>query len=211
MSTTGIHIGPADHGRRMTLEEFREAGEEPGYLYELARGILEVSEIPGDDHWQIIDTLHEAFSRYRRERPGLIHRIGHGSDVRFIIPEWESDRHPDLAILLRGDPPDHRGRRRPTVAIEVVSPGARARRRDFEEKREEYLTVGPREYWIVDPERRRVLVLTRRGEGDATTWEERTFAGDAPIVSETFPDFPARVSDLWSEVEPAEGGENGAG
>ena len=38
MSTTRIQIGPADHGRRMTLDEFREADEEPGYRYELAGG-----------------------------------------------------------------------------------------------------------------------------------------------------------------------------
>lgn len=37
MSTTRIKIGPADHGRRMTLDEFREADEEPGYRYGLAR------------------------------------------------------------------------------------------------------------------------------------------------------------------------------
>ena len=38
MATTQIRIGPADHGRRMTLEEFREAEEEPGYCYELRGG-----------------------------------------------------------------------------------------------------------------------------------------------------------------------------
>ena len=48
MATTTIRIGPADHGRTMTLEEFREADEEPGYRYELARGVLEVTEVPND-------------------------------------------------------------------------------------------------------------------------------------------------------------------
>src|SRR5271165_1274293 len=72
MSTVRLHIGPADHGRRMTLEEFEEAEEQPGYLYELARGVLDVTEVPGDDHGQIVDNLHEAFSKYRSEHPGLI-------------------------------------------------------------------------------------------------------------------------------------------
>ena len=39
-----LRIGLADHGNNMTLEEFREAEEEDGYRYELARGVLEVSE-----------------------------------------------------------------------------------------------------------------------------------------------------------------------
>ena len=41
-------IGLADRGRAMTLEEFLEAEETEGYRYELARGVLEVSEVPDD-------------------------------------------------------------------------------------------------------------------------------------------------------------------
>ena len=32
-----LRIGPADHGRRMSLQEFLDAEEEEGYRYELAR------------------------------------------------------------------------------------------------------------------------------------------------------------------------------
>jgi hypothetical protein len=49
-----LRIGPADHGRVMTLEEFREAEEEQGYRYELARGVLEVSEVPNDPHGVVV-------------------------------------------------------------------------------------------------------------------------------------------------------------
>jgi hypothetical protein len=38
---TPLRIGPADHGRTMTLEEFMEADVEEGYRYELARGVLD--------------------------------------------------------------------------------------------------------------------------------------------------------------------------
>ena len=38
--TTSLRIGPADHGRMMTLEEFLEAEEAEGYCFELARGSL---------------------------------------------------------------------------------------------------------------------------------------------------------------------------
>jgi hypothetical protein len=37
-TVNAIFIGPADHGRKMTLEEFMEAEVEEGYRYELARG-----------------------------------------------------------------------------------------------------------------------------------------------------------------------------
>ena len=53
-TVNAIRIGPADHGRRMTLEEFLEAEEEEGYRYELARGVLEVTEVPNDPHGLIV-------------------------------------------------------------------------------------------------------------------------------------------------------------
>ena len=40
MSIVKTRLGPLDRGRIMTLDEFREADEEPGYLYELARGVV---------------------------------------------------------------------------------------------------------------------------------------------------------------------------
>jgi hypothetical protein len=45
---TPLRIGPADHGRELTLQEFLEAEEEEGYRYELARGVLEVTEVPNE-------------------------------------------------------------------------------------------------------------------------------------------------------------------
>ena len=203
MASVKHRIGPADHGRRMTLDEFREADEEPGHRYELARGVLEVTEIPSDEHGQIVDNIHEAFSLFRPRHPGLIRRIGHGSDIRFIIPDLGSDRHPDLAIVFRDPPRDCRGRQLATLAVEVVSPGGKARRRDLVSKREDYLAVGLLEYWIVDPELRQVTVLLRRGEGANAAWEERIRQGDDLVPSELLPGFPGRVSEFWAGVEGA--------
>ncbi len=200
MSTTRIRIGPADIGRRMTLEEFHEADEQPGYLYELARGVLEVTNIPGDLHSQIVDNIHEQFSEYRRQHPRLIRRIGHGSDIRYIIPELESDRHPDLAIVFRDTPRDANRRQRALLAVEVVSPGNRARKRDYEAKREEYLALGLAEYWIVDPRLLRITVLIRLGEA----WAERVFGGDDVIESDLLPGLGCRVSDLWIDADPVD-------
>ena len=62
-TVNAIRIGPADHGRKMTLEEFSEAEEEDGYRYELARGVLEVTEVPNDPHGEIVWKLISAISR----------------------------------------------------------------------------------------------------------------------------------------------------
>ena len=84
MATIRLQIGPSDAGRTMTLDEFREADSQSGFLYELARGILDVVEVPGDGHWQTVDNIHEALSRYRAANPGVIVRVGHGSEVRIV-------------------------------------------------------------------------------------------------------------------------------
>ena len=205
MATTRIQIGPADHGRRMSLEEFLEAEEEPGYRYELARGVLEVTEVPNDAHGKIVDNLREALSVYRRAHPRLFLRIGHAGEVRLIIPGLGSDRNPDMAVVFHDAPVDDRGRRVPALAVEVVSPGASARRRDYEEKREEYLAFGLREYWIVDPKDRAVTVLSC-DETANSTWSERVVRGDEPIVSSLLPGFAGTVAELWVDVEPEQGG-----
>jgi Uma2 family endonuclease len=202
MATVRLRIGPADHGRKMTLEEFWEAEEQPGYLYELARGVLEVSEIPGDAHFQVVDNLHEAFSIYRRAHPGLILRIGRGSDVRYIIPELETDRHPDLAIVFRGTAQrDFKGRRLPVLGVEVVSPGSRARTRDYVDKRVDYLAVGLLEYWIIDPDQRQVTVLVRREVDGVAVWEERAFREAEVIISDLLPGFAGTVAELWADAD----------
>jgi Uma2 family endonuclease len=212
MATVELRIGPADHGRSMSLEEFRWAEEQPGYLYELARGVLEVSEVPADAHGQVVDNLHEAISAYRRDHPRLIRRVGHGSDIRLIIPELESDRHPDLALVFHGAPLTDRGRQQAELVCEVLSPGARARRRDYDEKSEEYLQLRIRQYWIIDPLKEQVTVRTRQETPEGPAWSDQVFKGDEVIVSVLLPGFQMKVSSLWTDAgaeeddAPAPGG-----
>ena len=71
-------------------------------------------------------------------------------DVVFVRPERIKDRRtpPNGADLV----------------VEIVSPGEDARKRDLETKRDEYARAGISEYWIVDPEKETVKVLTLEGE-----------------------------------------------
>ncbi len=50
----------------------------------------------------------------------------------------------------------------PELIFEIVSPGPADHRRDYEEKRAEYLRIGVEEYVIVDRFAQRVLVLQLR-------------------------------------------------
>ncbi|MBV8557096.1 MAG: hypothetical protein JO116_16150, partial [Planctomycetaceae bacterium] len=66
---TRRRIGPADHGRRMTLEEFIEADFEEGWLYELARGVIDVTEVPGINHGWIVRRVTRMFILYEDAHP----------------------------------------------------------------------------------------------------------------------------------------------
>ncbi|MDB5349499.1 MAG: hypothetical protein JWN86_746 [Planctomycetota bacterium] len=188
-----LRIGPADHRRKMTLEEFEDADFEEGYRYELARGVLEVTEVPDDPHGFIVDHFACAIADYRRQHPHLVLRSGEASGFRLWLPGMISGRNPDYAVVLRGVPKDRRGRRPPSLVAEVVSEGGEARDRDYQIKKEEYRIFGMLEYWILDPELRRVTVLTRDGD----VWAESVFVDGQIASGLVLPGFAVPVADLW--------------
>lgn len=192
-------LGPADHGERMSLEEFEQADVDPGYQYELARGVLEVSEVPDEfPHGMLVFWFYQTLGIFSRDHPGLIQRFGGGSEYRLVIPVLESGRHPDIAVTLVGSPKNIRGHRPPALAIEVVSPGREAHERDYKVKREEYLAYGLAEYWVVDPFERRVVVLLR----DGGAWVERVFTRpEESAAGLVLPGFMAPLAELWKIAE----------
>jgi Uma2 family endonuclease len=193
-----IRIGPADHGRPLTLEEFMEAEVEEGYRYELARGVLEATEVPNDQHGNVVCNLYRAVARFDEKNPRMIRRFGGGAEFRIWLPGMITGRNPDLGVVLRGAPRDRRGRRIPSLVGEVISAGSIDR--DYRIKRLEYLAYGILEYWIVDPLQRQVTVLTRDGD----TWNERTFRDRQIIVSLILPGLETTVAQLWSDLEDDE-------
>lgn len=50
------------------------------------------------------------------------------------------------------------------LVMEVVDKGIESRKRDLEEKRQDYCEAGIPEYWIVDPERKQISVLALSGK-----------------------------------------------
>ena len=194
-----LRLRPADNGRALTLDEFREADEEEGHRYELAGGVLEVTEVPNDPHGGVVCNLYRALAQYWRIHPGAIHRFGGASEFRLWIPAMISGRNPDVAVVLRNAPKDVRGRRVPALAVEVVS--ASGETRDYVTKREEYLVYGLFEYWIVDPGAKTVTVLLR----DGGAWVERAYKEDQPVESLVLPGFGVTVAELLAGAEEDDG------
>jgi Uma2 family endonuclease len=118
--------------------------------------------------------------------------IGHQMEV---ASTEASARQPDLivhtpasmAAILNDGKLLRDGEPLPALVVEVASSSKtdqESRDRDHIEKRSEYAARGIPEYWIVDPDRSVVLVLTLTGG----TYQETTFTGGQPIK---FPAFPA--------------------
>jgi Uma2 family endonuclease len=192
MATITRRLGPADRGMRLTLDEFVAADVEDGWLYELARGELLVTEVPGVPHALIVMRLANLFARYMIRHPGVIYLRAGGAECRLRLPGMQSDRHPDQAIYLTPPPPGDSPWARwvPQIVVEVVSRGGQ--RRDYVEKREEYLRFGVSEYWILDPARRRMLVLRRAGD----TWEEIVAAASKTYRTHLLPGLVVRPGGL---------------
>ena len=107
-----------------------------------------------------------------------------------------SDRHPDIAVALKAMPRDARGGRPPSLAVEVVSPGAAARRRDYALKRG---VSGLRPARILD---RR----SPRPQGDGPPPRGRpldraAFVGDQAAEGLVLPGLRVPLPDLWAAGE----------
>ena len=89
----------------------------------------------------------------------------------------------------------------PTIVVEFVSAGGRNRRRDYEDKRKEYVAAGVAEYWIID-RFRRIMTVVRPGPQGPT---DQVVPETAVYVTPLLPGFElplARLlalADEWAE------------
>jgi Uma2 family endonuclease len=198
MSHTAFRIGPDDNGRRMTLDDFDEAEVMGGYHVELGRGEVVVTEVPLPGHIAVVDRLRRQLILFDARTPGRIVCIASGGECKLSVAQFDSERHPDLAVYLT-QPPNQDSNKVwsewiPELVVEVVSPASEIR--DYNEKRDEYLAFGVKEYWIVNPDRADILVL-RRSRGE---WIERIVTSTEKYQSRLFPDFELDVAAVFGNV-----------
>jgi Uma2 family endonuclease len=184
----------------MSLADFDRAEGLPGNDYELSRGIITVVDVPNFRHLAQVDALREQLSAYRRTHSGVIHTIAGEGGCKVLIAQLDSERHPDWAIYLTPPPSggsDVWARWVPAILIEVVSPSSR--QRDYVEKPQEYFLFGVQEYWIVDADRREMLVHARAAGG----WAKRTIGEGDPCRTPLLPGFELDLSAIFKAADMA--------
>lgn len=141
-------------------------------MAELVDGKLEILPTPTWLHQLIVDFLVTQIK---------LHTTGDNVGVTLFAPLPvrlfpRTIREPDVLYVSRENlPTDPNGYPdRIDLVMEVVSPGAEARKRDYEDKRADYAKAGVSEYWIVDPEQSMVTVLTLEGSGYRVASERRS-------------------------------------
>ena len=160
MSTkTELHLGIADHGVKLTREEFGEAQYEEPWRYERVDGRLVVMSPAGHDHQKPNNFFRDYLGAYKLAHPGIVEFV---FSEAWVCTTKTNDRIADIGVFLvaskgKGTIPD----RAPDLAFEFVSGGGGDRKRDYVDKRAEYLRAGVKEYVIVDRFDRRVTVLRR--------------------------------------------------
>ena len=194
MSRTAVTVGPQDHGRAMSLEDFDRAEAREGHLYELSRGIITVSDVPGKKHLRQVHALNKQLYVYVAANPEVVRMIGGCGECKILVPPYESERHPDVAVY-RTDPPDTQDIWSiwvPEIVVEVVSAGSE--QRDYEEKPAEYLAFGVTEYWVVDAEKQQFTLMQRSGG----RWLSRTLAPTDTHKPRPLPGFELQLAPVFA-------------
>jgi Uma2 family endonuclease len=155
-------IGPGSAGLRMKPEAFDAipaSGFVRGCRYEIIDGVLVVSPFPGPGERSLNDYVGYLLTQHFEtpaDRPV-------DADT---LPEQTiattNRRRADRAIWVGLDRKPDEQADVPAIVIEFVSSRRRDAYRDYEEKREEYLAAGVKEYWVIDRFRRIMTVYKAR-------------------------------------------------
>ena len=152
--TTLLKLGPADHGRPLTLEEFLTASGQEGYHYELIRGKLYVSPTPNPQENWAEEWLGTLLRFYAHGHPAIVNYIS--CKCKIIVPGAEEVTAPEPDLGAYRDYPRDRGPHdlrweevSPILVVEILVEGNPDK--DLNRNVELYRQVPSiREYWILD-------------------------------------------------------------
>ncbi len=149
-----LKLGPRDHGRELSYDDFMAGDYREGYRYEIIDGKLYVSPLPNLPENSLEDWLSGHLRRYVAERPDILNYLS--NKARVFVPARERTTVPEPDLAAYHNFPLHmpfRQRRwedvSPVLVAEIVSSDPD---KDLVRNVDLYLAVPSiREYWVIDP------------------------------------------------------------
>lgn len=175
-ATASPDTGPAAVRTLVSVDEYLRMADagvwEPGRRIELIEGeIVDMSPME-TPHWRSLQALLE-WTRYNLPR-----HLGFTCQMSLVLRGQRSVPEPDLAWFVPF-PEEYRRAEGPDVVL-IVEVADTSRRQDLTVKRRLYAAASVPEYWVVDLDRRRVVVH-RTPEAD--DYRAVTEHGDAETVA----------------------------
>lgn len=154
-----LRLDASANGTLMTSDQFESVNDwDENFRYELIHGVVVVSPAvsigeadPNDDLGFLLRTYQESHPQGKTLDLTVYER-----DVRVAGNIRRCDRA--LWIGLGRDPDIQLDI--PAIVVEFVSPGRRNLLRDYVDKRNEYLSAGVKEYWVINRFTRLMHVFT---------------------------------------------------
>ena len=163
-----------------------------GKRYELVKGELVEMAPPGGQHGEIVGRIAALLGSFvlRQGLGGVLVEAGF-----LLARKPDTVRAPDLAFIAREHLPSPRPKGYytlpPDVAIEVLSPNDTFL--EVQERIEAWLSAGAKSVWLVDPDRRRVMVY-------AHPHRPQVFEASETLSDPAIPGFSVRVAELFPEA-----------
>lgn len=189
--TLSLQLGPDANGMLLSPDEFDAAEFERGWSYELVRGVLIVTPPALEQERDPNEELGHLLRTYQDKHP-------EGAALDKTLPEHNlvvgSDRRRADRVIWTGLGRRPRRGEVPTIVVEFVSAGRRSRKRDYDEKRIEYLKIGVQEYWIIDRFQRTMTVHF----GGDSSGEPQVVAESETYMTSILPGFQLPLARLFS-------------
>lgn len=158
-----------------------------GQRAELIDGEMYMMSPPGRKHQKILNYINTEINLFIRNNKGNC-EVYPAPFAVFLNADDKTYVEPDISVICDSSRLNDRGcNGAPDWVIEIVSPSSK--RMDYFIKTFKYRTAGVREYWIVDPDRNRVMVyLYEKDEVNVYSFTEEIpvdmYNGDLKIKME---------------------------
>jgi len=181
--------------RAFTYADYKDWELKEGERYELIYGEACAMAAPNARHQEILSFFNYKFYEFLQGKPCRVYPAPY--DVRLFYEEDESDDtvvQPDISILCDAAKRGKEGcRGAPDLVIEILSPSNSAI--EMQRKFELYRNAGVREYWVVDPENKKIHA--HRFSSDTISSDIYNDTGIMPVG--IFPDLKIPLEQVFAE------------